>query len=112
MFCVWFGLTVTALERSRPEAIQAVRHPIFVALEAYFTPIRNVSMHGRDFSRQVEKMWDVEEDYQALERRLMLAEAKLQDARETIRGLERISGLRQWKCPDELEFVLAVVISF
>lgn len=106
------GLAVTALEKFRPATIEPLRHRIFVLLDSYLHPTRELVLMSKDFGRSIGHLWEVENEYQELKNRLLAAEADLQATREQLRRLGRISGLRQWESPEELEFVLADVTGF
>lgn len=106
------GFAVAAIERWRPGLIDSQRHFIFVALDAYFHPTRELVLASQKFAARVERLWGIEENYEKTNQKLTLALAELQSTREQMRRLGRISGLRQWESPAELEFVLADVTGF
>lgn len=106
------GFGVAALERFRPDAVEALRLPVARVAAVYLTPLREGS---REIDRTLDRartLWGVQEETAALREKTIRLEAELQIAREEIRRLGRVSGLRNWRSPSELEFVSADVIGF
>ncbi len=106
------GLWIAALERWRPEIIEPARHQLFVILSAYLQPTRVATQKALEFGGRASDLWKVETENQQLRHRLMRAEAELQATQEQLRRLGRVSGLRQWRGSEELEFLPADVIGF
>lgn len=106
------GLGVSTVERFRGEWIEPVRLKISVGLSGYFQPLLESTQEGRRLTRRLAELWGVESDYRRLERDLTQTRLELQLVREQLRSMGRISGLRRWRGPDALEFVLAEVIGF
>jgi rod shape-determining protein MreC len=106
------GTGVSAVERFRPGVIEPVRHRLSSSLSGYFRPLLEATQGGRRLANRVGQLWGVESDFRRLERELMETRLELQLAREQLHRMGRISGLRQWRGPEELEFALADVIGF
>lgn len=107
-----FGSALSLIERFRPGMVEPVRRRISVGLSGYFQPLLESTKEGRRLARRVSELWGVESDYRRLEAELARTRLELQLAQEQLRTLGRISGLRRWRGPQELEFVLADVIGF
>lgn len=104
------GLIVAWLESWRPEAVRPVKSVVYSLLDVYIHPIQEVSARGRELVSHTGEMWNAEKELETLQERLMKTETQLQIAREDLRRFGRISGLRDWRTPDGLEFLLADVI--
>lgn len=107
-----FGIALSLVERVRPGWIEPARRRISVGLSGYFQPLLESTKEGRRFTRRVNDLWGVEGDYRRLEQELARTRLDLQLAQEQLRTLGRISGLRRWRGPQDLEFMLADVIGF
>lgn len=106
------GVVTSLLERFRPSIVEPGRRWISTGLSGYFSPLLEFTQGGRRLANRVEELWGVESDYRRLERELAQTRLDLQLAQEQLRRMGRISGLRQWRGPQDLEFVLADVIGF
>jgi rod shape-determining protein MreC len=106
------GSAVSAVERLRPGLIEPGRQRLSSTLSGYFRPLLEATQGGRRLTNRVGQLWGVESDFRRVERELMQTRLELQLAQEQLRRMGRISGLRQWRGPEELEFVLADVIGF
>lgn len=101
------GLLVAALEQGRPEVIRRRQLPLRELLEAVLVPLRRAGTAvGSAFSGG----GGLREENERLRRELARARADLQLTREEMRRLARVSGLRNWHSPDEIEFLPADVI--
>lgn len=109
---VVLGLAVAAFERWSPERMRPLREPIAQALAAYLRPIRIASDSAGEWTDRTGRLWRVEDRNTELRRRLMETELELQATRQHLRRLERISGLRRWKMPEELTVIAADVIGY
>lgn len=106
------GTVVSAVERFRPGWIEPLRHRISVGMSGYFHPLLESTQEGRRLASRLTELWGVESEYRRLERDLKQTRLELQLVREELRRMGRISGLRRWRGPEALEFVLAEVIGF
>lgn len=103
------GVLVTALERGRPDVIRHRQRPLRELVDAMLLPLRRAGTGlGELFDGSPGGGPDAE--IARLRRDLARAEADLQITREELRRMARMSGLRNWRSPDEIEFLPADVI--
>ncbi|MBI1784948.1 rod shape-determining protein MreC [Candidatus Sumerlaeota bacterium] len=106
------GFGVAALERWRPDLVRPYQHPLFVGLSYYLDPIRAGSRKTQKSTERVLGLWETQSDYERMKSEVVRMEAELQAAREEVRRLGRVSGLRQWRSSANLEFLPADVVGF
>lgn len=106
------GTAVSTVERFRPAWIEPLRQTVSVGLSGYFQPLLEATQKGRHLAYRLAELWGVESEYRRLQRDLKQTRLELQLVREELRRMGRISGLRRWRGPEALEFVLAEVIGF
>lgn len=106
------GLLLAAIERWQPSLIEAARRPVESALANYLRPVRDGTQAGLRMIRRLTGLWSIDAEFADVERQLLHTRAQLEFTREQLRRLGRLSGLRQWQSPPELEYLLADVIGF
>lgn len=106
------GFAVAALERWRPELIEPARKRLARPVGDLVGPVGEWTRHGRQSFVRGGRLWDVEKRDEALRHEMMRLESELQVTREEARRLARISGLSEWRAPDDLDFIPADVIGF
>lgn len=106
------GFAVAALERWRTELIEPVQAPVFRTITAALDPVRSLSRMGQDVVAHLTEMSEAQGEADELRTEMMKLEAELQTTREELRRLGRVSGLRQWRSPGELEFLPSDVTGF